>query len=198
MIWTGASSAGFVAGLGTSDIYVSGSEPATLTLDVIAFIDANGLLALGLDLEFDRAPELGDELNVLHATNLLRQRIPGGGGALGFPPLARTQESTADNEGQLFGFQFFTLGVGPSNATLASARAIFTTNPPNVQSDGDDIFATNESDPFATVAFDNRGQLIPFPLPRASVNLIPEPASAWLVGLGLAALGAAAARSRRR
>jgi hypothetical protein len=64
-IWTGASSAGPIAGLGTSDVYVSGSEPATLTFDVIVDVDADGLSAIGLDFEFDVGPEFDDELNAV-------------------------------------------------------------------------------------------------------------------------------------
>lgn len=194
-VWTGASSAGPVAGLGTSSVFVSGSDPATLTLEIQFDLDSLGLVATGVHIEFDTEPELDDELDIASylevpytsPTSTLRPLAPG---------VFSSQESTSTAEGQIFGLEIFTLGTGPRNITLTFARIVFTTKPLNVATDGDDIFTTNERDPGDTLWADNSNEIHPL-LIRASVNLIPEPASAALLGLGLGAL-AAAARGRGR
>jgi opacity protein-like surface antigen len=195
--WTGASDAG-VAGLGTSVVDVSGAVgPVLLTLDLVIGIDSAGLSAYGTDLEFDTdgANELDlvsfQELSWANAkaTRTLGNITPG---------IVKTQESGSGGpEGQVFGFEAFTLGTGANNLTLTFARVVFRTSAGRAQSDGDDIFSSNERDPFATAFINNAGaqlQIAPF---GAAVNgaVIPEPGTFALLGLGLGSLAVA---SRRR
>jgi hypothetical protein len=195
LLWTGASDPS-ATGLGTSNVSVSGAG-VTLTLDLVFGIDANGLSAYGMDIDFDS--DGNNELDIVSFSQLswanakgTRSLIPLTAG------LGGTQESQSGGpEGQLFGFTAFTLGSGPESITLSFARMVFVTTPA-VTADGFDIFAVNERDPLATVFFDNPGNQILMPLPRASVHLIPEPASALLLGAGLAALGTAARRVRNQ
>jgi hypothetical protein len=72
---------------------------------------------------------------------------------------------------------------------------IFVTTP-RVATDGFDLFSSNERDPFATAFIDNQGRAIDVPQLRASVNLIPEPASGLLLGASLTTLGISTRRSR--
>ena len=195
LLWVGASDPNAV-GIGTSSIDVSGPG-TTLTLDYVFGIDGSGVSVFGLDVEFDVGNEFDDELDILSfqelswrnakATRRLTQLSPG---------IAWTQESDSTREGQLFGFEAYTLGSGPINLTLSFARMVFVTTP-RVQTDGPDLFGTNERDPLATAALDNTGLLLlRFPLPTARVNLIPEPATAVLLGVGLSALAVSAQRRR--
>jgi hypothetical protein len=197
--WTGASDAA-VVGVGTSVVDVSlAPGPVLLTLDVLIGIDANGLSSAGMDLEFDT--DGANELDLVSyseftwanakATRNLGNLSPG---------IARTQESTNAEEGQAFGFETFTLGLGAQSITLTFARVVFSTEATRAIADGSDIFATNERDPSATVFFDNNGLAIQIPLAglTAAVNglgVIPEPGTIGLLGLGLVSLAVA---SRRR
>lgn len=189
-VWTGASSAGPVAGLGTSTVFVSGIDPTTLTLEIHFDIDGDGLDAAEADVEFDRGPDFEDELHILSFSELdwtngkkrMSHLTPG---------ISRSQESTGSAEGQLFGFEgvVFPVFTGPRNVTLAFARMVFVTNPLNVATDGDDLFTTNERDPFATTWCDNGGICsTDQSLIQARVDLIPEPTTLALLGLGLLAL----------
>lgn len=194
-VWTGASSAGPVAGLGTSSVSVSGTDPATLTLEIQVNVDARGLQAISADLVFDTGPGFDDELNLIDAAEI-PYSSPKATLPLLRPGLARSQESSGAVEGQVFGLEVFSFGNGPRNVTLTFARILFATKPPHVASDGDDVFTSADRDPLVTAFIDNPRAVHVFSL-QARVNLIPEPASAALLGLGLTAL-AAAARGERR
>jgi hypothetical protein len=158
--WTGASDPG-VLGLGSSIVDVSGAAgPVLLTLDLVFGADAAGISAYGLDLEFDTdgANELDlvsfQELSWANAkaTRTLEQITPG---------IHSTQESeTGGPEGQAFGFEAFTLGLGATSVTLTFARLVFLTDPLRAANDGADVFSTNERDPGATAFLDNIGRQI--------------------------------------
>lgn len=191
--WVGSSDAS-ATGLGTNAILVPAGGGTTLTLDLVIGADALGLSAFGLDLEFDVGTEFDDELEILSfqefswanakAARTLEQFNIG---------ITRTQESGAlGPEGQLFGFEAFTIGSGPISATLSFARIVFRTNP-SVATDSLDIFATNERDAFATAFFDNAGNQITFDLNdlRASVGVLPEPQSVAMLALAVGTLVAA-------
>jgi hypothetical protein len=193
LIWTGTSDPANTTGIGTSTVGVNGSG-VILTLDLLIGIDELGLSSAGLDLEFDVG--LDNELDIVSfseqswanakATRTLTQLSPG---------LSGTQESSASEEGQLFGFETFTLGLGAQSITLTFARMVFVTTP-NVSSDSLDLFATNERDPSATVFFDNNGLAVSFSnitditQIAAAVNL-PEPQSVALLALAVGTLVAA-------
>lgn len=148
--------------------------------------------ALGYDFEFD--VDLGDELNLVafaelswanaKATRTLTQITRG---------ISQTQESTSLQEGQLFGFEAFTLGTGASNVTFTFARMTFATNPEQVRSDGFDLFSTNERDPFVC-QFSTIGCLEPFLPIGARVELIPEPSTITMLVVGIALLARATLR----
>lgn len=199
-VWRDGVSAGPITGLGTNQVAVSNTDPATLTLDIEIGVGPEGLGAWASDIEFDVGPDFDDELDVVSTQELswgnakanrtLKPLAPG---------LASSQESGGGGpEGQLFGFDLYSLGTGATNVTLTFARVVFVTNPLQVQSDGLDIFTTNERDPFSCHYGFSFGcpwpPLLQGPL-TAEVNLIPEPTSLVLLGLGLAAL--ATARRRR-
>ncbi len=185
-------SAASIAGLGTSAVAVSGAEPATLTLDLEVGIGSEGLIAIAHDIEFDLGPDFDDELDILSFSELSWESADGTHNLRPISPgLAWIQESNAQQEGQLFGFEAFTLGSGPINVTLSFARAVFVTNPPNVQTDGDDIFTTNGNPIDCRIVFWFGGCSNELLFAAARVDLIPEPASGALLGLGLAALAAA-------
>lgn len=195
--WTGSSQA--VLGLGTNVVDVSGAVgPVTLTLDVVIGVDAAGLGAAGLDLEFDT-----DGLNELD--KLSSQEISWGNAKATrtLKPLAAGLASSQESqdvgpEGQLFGFDLFSLGTGASNVTITFARVVFQTSALRAATDGSDIFSTNERDPLATVFFNNANNQIAVAQLGASVNglnPVPEPGTIGLLGLGLASLAVA---SRRR
>ncbi len=193
LIWTAASDPS-ATGIGTNAVQVSGAG-VTLTLDYVVGIDANGVSSFGLDIEFDT--DGGNELNILGFSEITwanakanRNLVPIAQG------LTKSVESgSAGPEGQLFGFDLFTLGLGPNNLTLAFARMVFVTTA-NTATDGLDIFATNERDPTATALFDNNSANIAFALPSASVGLLPEPHGIAMLGLAIGTLAAAGWRRR--
>lgn len=191
LIWVAASD-GAATGIGTSTVTtVAGT---TLTLDLVIGVDAAGLGAFGADFEFDIGSEFDNELNIVRAQELswgnakaTRTLKPLG------PGLASSLESdTGGPEGQLFGFDLFSLGTGASNLTLSFARMVFVTTA-NVATDGLDLFATLERDPLGTVFFDNSNNQIPINIAAitASVNLLPEPQSVAMLTLAVGMLTAA-------
>jgi hypothetical protein len=207
-VWSGTTGGGV---LGSSSIDASGRQPETLTLDLVLDVDSAGVGAIQLPIKFDL--DLGDELNLLEI-NRLNYSNPAGVGP-GNPPgegqlthvgVVTTQESVAGSEeGQIFEFEAFSLGSGPTNATLTFARIVFSTNPGRIQSDGADI----DSGPFLDLPVrtgflridDQSGGIDDFTLEvqygSASVNLIPEPTPLGLLGLGIASLAMASRRGVR-
>ncbi len=200
LIWT-TSSDPSATGLGTNAVSVSSGGGVSLTLDLVIGVDAAGLGAFGADFEFDVGSEFDNELNLsssqelswgnAKATRTLKPLAPG----LGKDENGLTtslESGTGGPEGQLFGFDLFSLGTGASNLTLAFARMVFVTTA-NVQTDGLDLFATLERDPFGTAFYNNSNGQIPIDIAAiaASVNLLPEPQSVAMLVLAVGMLTAA-------
>ena len=188
-VWTGTSGAGSV---GSSAISVSASQPETLTLDVVLDVDTFGLSLLGISIGFD--PDLGDELDVISIETLSwsNPKGPGRFTAVGY---VSSQESTPTREGQFISLGGFSFGAGPQNATLTFARIVFTTHPSAASSDGSDIISFFGS---SDVALDSTGLFYIQPeLGSAEVNVIPEPVSLSLLGIGIGALALAFRRPHR-
>lgn len=188
LLWTASSDAG-ATGIGTSTIGLSTANPGVLlTLDLVIGIDAAGLSAYGLDVEFDT--DLDNELDIVSFQELSWENAKAtrtlGNITVG---IVGSQESTASVEGQVFGFEAFTLGTGAANLTLTFARMVFVTTGA-VNSDGLDLFSSNERDPFATAFIDNAGIQLNIPAFGATVNL-PEPQSVALLVLAIGTLTAA-------
>jgi hypothetical protein len=145
-----------------------------------------GISSYGLSLEFDL--DLGDELDVDSVTELTPP-----GFAFSFTPgVALVQESTAFQRGRVLTFEAATLGVGP--AAFVVGHVVFTVGA-GVASDGPDLFL-GLFHAGVDGLFDDDGQdlaaLADFR--SATVNAIPEAASAALLALGVLGL---ALRARR-
>jgi len=170
---------------GTSTIQ---AEPGDLlTAEIRVTAGPEGVSAYGISLEFD--VDLGDELDVVSVTELL----PPGFSFSFTPGVARIQESAATRPGRVLTFEGATLGLGPANRTFVIGELVLRVT---------DALATDGADlvlglwnPGVDGLFDNAGaDLAPSAsFGSASIVALPEPASALLVALGLAAL----ARLRR-
>jgi len=111
-----------------------------------------------------------------------------------------TQESAASVEGQLYTFEAASLGTGPASTTLTFARVVFTTNHANVTTNGNDIFS-GIFDPRDAVGCNALGCVITSSVVfegGIAVNLVPEPGTISLFGLGIGALVLAGGRRGRK
>jgi hypothetical protein len=106
--------------------------------------------------------------------------------------IVKSQESTSQQEAQLFGFEAFTLGAGATNVTFTFARVVFATHPDRARSDDIDIHSIDDRDPFSCRW---HAPCPPFVEVDARVDSIPEPATVVLPGAGL---GLLATRTRLR
>ena len=196
MVWTGANGAADL--LGNTVTLPQGTGSATLTLDVVINIDSRGLAGAFLTFDFDT--DLGNEVNLLGFEEINWSKInknqvvkktllPLRAG------VQSTLESTGSNGGFAFEFDGQTLGIGPASSTLTFARLVFSTNNQNVSNDGEDIFSSG------VVGCNAPGCNIsnePGLFNGAIVNVIPEPGTIVLLGLGVGALGLAGRRRGRK
>ncbi|MFP6624269.1 MAG: PEP-CTERM sorting domain-containing protein, partial [Myxococcota bacterium] len=135
--------------------------------------------------------DFGDELNLISVTELLTAPF-----AFNFTVGCQSaQESTGSQAGNVLTCEAATFGAGPSLTTVDIIDLVFLVTA-NVATDGSDI----ETGLFNTGidgVFDNGASalsVIPI-FGQAAVNLLPEPGTGLLAGLGL--LGCAL-RSRKR
>ncbi len=201
IVGTAAGGAGIFSSTASSvTLNVSGS--ATLTVDVQVDIDSRGLAGLFMSLKFDTDGE--NEVNVVSFTELSWAFVNMMGATtseLGqlTTGINSTQESAAAVEGQLYTFEGQSLGTGPANTTLTFARVVFSTNSANVATDGDDIFSGTFF-PGEVVGCNSPGCDITSSVSFGgiAVNLVPEPGTISLLGLGIGALVLAGGRRGRK
>ncbi|MCH2173289.1 PEP-CTERM sorting domain-containing protein [Myxococcota bacterium] len=178
-----------------SSVTATGTGDGTFTVDVQINVDEAGLSTMFMSLEYDT--DLGNELNTVGFQemswslvnmmgNTTRQLSQLNGG------VNSSQESNGTQEGQLYTFDAYSTGSGPASTSITFARVVFSLNSGNISSDGDDIFSGffNGS---VDGAFDNAspngndiGSGITFS--NIAVNLVPEPGTLSLLGLGMGAL----------
>jgi len=176
-------------GSGTPGTDEIGAEPGDLLTAIVSIEpDAAGISSYGISVLFDM--DLGNELDLASVTELLNAPF-----TFNFDPgCASTQESTGAQEGQVLTCEAGTFGTGPPPPTSVAIMELQFFVTANVVDDSFDIELGFFNPGFDGV-FDNAGgSVIPI-FGRASVNVIPEPNTALLLGLGFVGL---ASRLRKR
>jgi len=192
LIWTGATVNGNIVSMSGGSVLLDVSSVATLTLDVRFDVDSRGVSAIFMTVDWD--VDLDNELNLISWSEMSWSN---GMGTRNLSPfiagINSSQESTGLQAGFIFEFDSTTIGEGPKNTTLTFARLVFVTNLDSVNTDGDDIFANY------IIGGNGAGVTISDAvINQASVNIVPEPSTVALLGLGIASLALAGSRRNRK
>jgi hypothetical protein len=182
IVWTATTGSG-----ATGSNVIEARPGDLLTAQVRLSPDSTGVSSYGISLRFDT--DLADELDLLGAVEFL----PPGFSFVLSTGVASTQESELFREGHVFTCEAVAAGNGPTGGTFSICQLDFRVTA-NVVTDGADLF-TGLFNSGVDGIFDNAGNPLSPDFATASV-VVPEPGTAALLLLGLAALRPGRRRGR--